>query len=57
LPTIGFLGATTPAADGQRLAAFVQRLRELGWIEGRPATLAESISSIRPLRLRFLFHL
>ncbi len=31
---IGFLGATTPATDGQRLAAFVQRLRELGWIEG-----------------------
>jgi ABC-type uncharacterized transport system substrate-binding protein len=35
MPTIGFLGATTPAADGQRFAAFVQRLRELGWAEGR----------------------
>jgi putative ABC transport system substrate-binding protein len=35
LPTVGFLGATTPSADGQRFAAFVQRLRELGWIEGR----------------------
>jgi putative tryptophan/tyrosine transport system substrate-binding protein len=35
LPTIGFLGAITPAADSQNLAAFVQRLRELGWIEGR----------------------
>jgi ABC-type uncharacterized transport system substrate-binding protein len=35
VPTIGFLGATTPSADGQRFAAFVQRLRELGWIEGR----------------------
>jgi putative ABC transport system substrate-binding protein len=35
LPTIGFLGATTPAADGHRFAAFVQRLRELGWVEGR----------------------
>jgi ABC-type uncharacterized transport system substrate-binding protein len=34
-PTVGFLGATTPSADGQRFAAFVQRLRELGWIEGR----------------------
>jgi putative tryptophan/tyrosine transport system substrate-binding protein len=33
--SIGFLGATTPSADGQRFAAFVQRLRELGWIEGR----------------------
>jgi putative ABC transport system substrate-binding protein len=35
LPTIGFLGATTASVDGQRLAAFVQRLRELGWIESR----------------------
>ena len=35
LPTIGFLGATTPAGGGQLLAAFVQRLRELGWVDGR----------------------
>ena len=34
LPTIGFLGATTPLAESQRLAAFVQRLRQLGWMEG-----------------------
>jgi putative ABC transport system substrate-binding protein len=35
LPTIGFLGATTPSAAGQSVAAFVQRLRELGWTESR----------------------
>jgi putative ABC transport system substrate-binding protein len=35
LPTIGFLGASSPAITGQWVAAFVQRLRELGWIEGR----------------------
>jgi putative tryptophan/tyrosine transport system substrate-binding protein len=35
LPTIGFLGSTTPSAAGQSVAAFVQRLRELGWIEDR----------------------
>jgi ABC-type uncharacterized transport system substrate-binding protein len=35
LPTIGFLGATTPAGGGQLLAAFVQRLRQLGWVDGR----------------------
>src|SRR5262249_31868564 len=35
LPIIGFLGANTPAAQLQWTAAFVQRLRELGWIEGR----------------------
>ena len=35
MPTIGFLGTTTAAAWGPWTAAFVQRLRELGWIEGR----------------------
>jgi putative tryptophan/tyrosine transport system substrate-binding protein len=35
LPTIWFLGATTPATWSLFVAAFVQRLRELGWIEGR----------------------
>src|SRR5919201_194787 len=34
LPTIGFLGAT-PSVESQRVAAFVHRLRELGWIDGR----------------------
>jgi putative ABC transport system substrate-binding protein len=35
LPTIGFLGTSTPLAMSQWIAAFVQRLRELGWIENR----------------------
>jgi putative ABC transport system substrate-binding protein len=35
LPTIGFLGSSTPSAMSRWTAAFVQRLRELGWIEGR----------------------
>jgi ABC-type uncharacterized transport system substrate-binding protein len=35
LLTIGYLGPTTPAVESQRVAAFVQRLRELGWSEGR----------------------
>src|SRR5947209_7177945 len=34
LPTVGFLGTTTVSAWGPWTAAFVQRLRELGWIEG-----------------------
>jgi putative ABC transport system substrate-binding protein len=34
-PTIGFLGSGTAAVQGQWLAAFMQRLHELGWIEGR----------------------
>jgi putative ABC transport system substrate-binding protein len=35
LPTIGFLGSSTLSAMSQWTAAFVQRLRELGWVEGR----------------------
>jgi putative ABC transport system substrate-binding protein len=35
LPTIGFLGATTSATANQWVSAFVARLRQLGWVEGR----------------------
>ena len=35
MPVIGFIVAGTPLSHGQWVAAFVQRLRELGWIEGR----------------------
>src|SRR2546426_1202534 len=34
-PTIGFLSGGTPASQRTWVAAFVQRLRELGWTEGR----------------------
>ena len=39
LPTIGFLGASTPLNWNPWTAAFVQRLRELGWIEGRTVAI------------------
>jgi putative tryptophan/tyrosine transport system substrate-binding protein len=39
LPIIGFLGAATPSARSQWVAAFVQRLHELGWIEGRTVAI------------------
>jgi putative tryptophan/tyrosine transport system substrate-binding protein len=35
LPTIGVLGPNTSSLDSRRVGAFVQRLGELGWIEGR----------------------
>jgi putative ABC transport system substrate-binding protein len=38
-PTIGFLGSGTPASHGQLAAAFVQRLREFGWVEGRTVAI------------------
>ena len=39
LPTIGFMGTTTPSVWQPWTAAFVQRLRELGWIEGRTVAI------------------
>jgi putative ABC transport system substrate-binding protein len=35
LPTIGLLGGSTPSAMSQWVSAFIQRLRDLGWIDGR----------------------
>ncbi len=39
VPTIGFLGSATPSAWSQWVTAFVQRLRELGWSEGRSVAI------------------
>ena len=39
LPTIGFLGTSSPSAWNSWAGAFVERLRELGWIEGRTVRL------------------
>ena len=38
LPTIGFLGAD-PAGFAPWTAAFVARLRELGWVDGRTVAI------------------
>ena len=39
LRTIGFAGLSTHSAESELVAAFTQRLRELGWIEGRTITI------------------
>jgi putative ABC transport system substrate-binding protein len=39
LATVGFLGASSASGWSSWVAAFVQRLRELGWIEGRNLTI------------------
>jgi putative tryptophan/tyrosine transport system substrate-binding protein len=38
-PVIGYLGATSAAAERPRTDAFVQRLGELGWIGGRTVAI------------------
>jgi putative tryptophan/tyrosine transport system substrate-binding protein len=35
LRTIGYLGSSTALAQSQWVAAFVQRMHQLGWVEGR----------------------
>jgi ABC-type uncharacterized transport system substrate-binding protein len=50
LPTIGFLGAATPFAWGPYTAAFVARMRELGWIEGRTVAIEYRWAEGRPDR-------
>jgi putative tryptophan/tyrosine transport system substrate-binding protein len=39
LPTIGYMGQGTPAAENKRVEAFVRRLRDLGWVEGRTVAI------------------
>ena len=39
LPTIGSLSPMTASVENQRVAAFVQRLHAVGWIEGRAAAI------------------
>jgi ABC-type uncharacterized transport system substrate-binding protein len=39
LPTIGFLGGASALTESQWAAAFVRRLQELGWIEGRTVAI------------------
>jgi putative tryptophan/tyrosine transport system substrate-binding protein len=38
-PTIGYFGATAAAAEKSRTDAFVQRLSELGWIDGHTVAI------------------
>src|SRR5262245_2947577 len=38
LPIIGYVGSATPATSGSH-SVFVQRLRDLGWIEGRTVAI------------------
>jgi putative ABC transport system substrate-binding protein len=50
IPTIGYLGTTTPAAWSPWTAAFLQRLRELGWIEGRNVAIEYRWAEVRAER-------
>ena len=50
LPTIGVLGTTSHSAWQPWITAFVERLRELGWIEGRTVAIEYRWAGGRPDR-------
>jgi putative ABC transport system substrate-binding protein len=50
IPTIGFLGSATEQAQRRWTAAFVQRLRELGWIEGQTVRIEYRWAAGSPAR-------
>jgi putative ABC transport system substrate-binding protein len=51
LPTVGLLVGTTLLVESPRVAAFVQRLRELSWIEGRTVAIEIRYADGRTERL------
>jgi putative ABC transport system substrate-binding protein len=48
VPVIGFLGATTPSLQKEWTLAFVRRLAEHGWIEGRTIAIEYRWGQARP---------
>jgi putative tryptophan/tyrosine transport system substrate-binding protein len=50
VPTIGLLGTATPRTWGSWIAAFVERLGELGWVDGRTIAIEYRWAEGRPER-------
>src|SRR5271154_5010692 len=51
VPIIGFIAPTNPQIPSRSTGAFLQRLRELGWIEGQTITIESRWAAGRPERL------
>jgi putative tryptophan/tyrosine transport system substrate-binding protein len=50
-PSIGYLGPTSPENMGRSTVAFLERLRDLGWIEGRTILIEHRWAAGRPERV------
>jgi putative tryptophan/tyrosine transport system substrate-binding protein len=50
-PNIGYLGPTSPENMGRNTVAFLERLRDLGWIEGRTVLIEHRWAAGRPERV------
>ena len=51
LPIIGYVAPTNPLVPSRSTGAFLQRLRELGWIEGQTITIESRWAAGRTERL------
>src|SRR3974377_1226209 len=51
VPIIGYVAPTNPLIPSLSTGAFLQRLRELGWIEGQTITIESRWAAGRPERL------
>jgi putative ABC transport system substrate-binding protein len=51
LAIIGYLGPSSPENPGPNTAAFLQRLHDLGWVEGRTITIEHRWAEGRPERV------
>ena len=52
VPTIGYVAPTNPLMPSRSTGAFLQRLRELGWIEGQTITIEFSLGGWTPRTTR-----
>src|SRR6516162_5351659 len=52
VPIIGYVAPTNPLIPSRSTGAFLQRLRELGWIEGQTIRIESRWAAARPERLR-----
>jgi hypothetical protein len=48
MPVIGFLGSSSPADRTRLVTAFLQGVRETGYVEGQNVALSLGAGSIRP---------
>ena len=51
VPVIGYIAPTNPLIPSRNTGAFLQRLRELGWIEGQTITVESRWAAGRPEQL------
>jgi putative ABC transport system substrate-binding protein len=51
VPIIGYVAPTNPVIPSQSTGAFLQRLRELGWIDGQTITIESRWAAGRPEQL------